>query len=262
MNPGLLESIPMSGVYVGVVLLMLVSCEVGFQLGVRNRTKQDTDATGSIGPMVGGLLGMLGFLLAFVFAMAASQFELRKQNVLDEANTIGTAYLRTDLIDKQHGTELKRLLQEYVDIRLKGASGHDLNAMIARSIGIHDQLWDQAASAAVSSPNTNTALMIQSINDVIDMHEKRVSGGMYNRVPGSVWIALFAITAFTMATMGLQLGFTGRRRLVAVIPLTLAFAVLVALVEDLDRPQSGLITVGQQAMIDLKNSMATMQNKQ
>ncbi len=59
-----------------------------------------------------------------------------------------------------------------------------------------------------------------------------------------------------MITMGAEVGLTGKRRLVAMIPLVLAFAVLVALVVDLNRPQSGLITVGQQSMVDLQRSMS------
>lgn len=84
---------------------------------------------------------------------------------------------------------------------------------------------------------------------------KRVTGGLRNRIPDSVWIALSAITALAMITMGMQAGFTGERRLVAVITLSLAFAALVTLVADLNRPQSGLITVGQQAMVDLQRGM-------
>ena len=97
--------------------------------------------------------------------------------------------------------------------------------------------------------------MIQSINDVIDMHEKRVTAALRNRIPSSVWIALIAITVLTMITMGMQVGLTGKRRSVAVIPLSLAFAVLVTLVVDVNRPQRGLITVGQQSLVDLQSSM-------
>ena len=96
------------------------------------KTRQDKEAPISLGPMVGGLLGMLAFVLAFTFSMASSQHDLRKQNVLEEANSIGTAYLRADLIDKQHGTEVKRLLREYVDVRLKAASGSDMNTAISQ----------------------------------------------------------------------------------------------------------------------------------
>jgi hypothetical protein len=60
-----------------------------------------------------------------------------------------------------------------------------------------------------------------------------------------------------MITIGTQVGYTGKRRLVAVIPMLMAFAVLVTLVVDLNRPQSGLITVGQQSMVALQKSMSS-----
>lgn len=137
MNLELFDTIPITGVYVGVAVVLLVSCEVGYQFGKRVRTRQDKEATISLGPIVGGLLGMLAFVLAFTFSMAASQHDARKQNVLDEANAVGTAYLRSDLLEMQYGMEVKALLREYVDIRLQAASGYDLDAALARSVDIH-----------------------------------------------------------------------------------------------------------------------------
>jgi hypothetical protein len=255
MNIELFEAIPILFIFAGIAILMLAFGEVGYRIGERRRTCQDTEAPTSLGPMVGGVLGMLAFILAVTFSMAASQHDLRKQNVLEEANSIGTAYLRSDLIDKTYGTEVKRLLREYVNVRLNAASGSDLNTALAKSVEIHNLLWTQVSSAARENPGTNSSLVIQSINDVIDMHEKRVTGALRNRIPVSVWLALFAIIALTMITIGTQVGLSCKRRLVAMIPLILAFAVLVTLVVDLNRPQSGLITVGQQSMANLKSSM-------
>lgn len=256
MNFGLLESLPISVIYFGVAVIMLVSCEIGYQIGSRCQSRQHEEEPASLGPIVGALLGMLAFVLAFTFSMAASQHDTRKQNVVNEANAVGTAYLRADLLPDQHATELQRLLREYVDIRLQAVMGGSLDQALKRSGEIHTLLWAQASTAAEAAPSTNTALVIQSINEVIDMNEKRVTAGLRNRIPASVWIALFAITTLTMITMGVQIGFTGKRRLVAVTPLSLAFAVLVTLVVDLDRPQAGLITVSQQSLVDLQRSMA------
>jgi hypothetical protein len=255
MNLNLLESLPIASVFVLIAILMLAFGEVGYQYGVRAQSPKDKAAPNSLGPMVGALLGMLAFVLAFTFSMAISQHDLRKQNVLADANSIGTAYMRSDLIDKQYATEVKRLLREYVDIRFKATNSDYLETALAKSVEIHNLLWAQVVLAAGEHPNTNTMLMIQSINDVIDMHEKRVIGGLHNSIPSSVWFALGAIISLTMITMGVQVGLTGKRRLVAVIPLILAFAVLVTLVVDLNRPQSGLIKVGQQAMVDLRSSI-------
>jgi hypothetical protein len=246
MNLNLFDSFPIAGGYVGVSILMLVFSEVGYQFGVHSRTGHDKEAPSSLGPMVGGLLAMLAFVLAFTFSIASHQHDVRKQSVLEEANSIGTAY----------GLKVKHLLREYVDIRLKAANGSDIDTAVARSVEIHNHLWDLVSAAAKERPNTNTSLMIQSINDMIDMHEKRVTAGLRNRIPSSVWMALVGIIALTMITMGTQVGLTGKRRLVAMIPLVLAFAVLVTLVVDLNRPQSGLITVGQQSMVDLQRSMS------
>ena len=76
-----------------------------------------------------------------------------------------------------------------------------------------------------------------------------------NRIPGSIWLALLVISALTMMTIGAQAGLSKSRRLVAVIPLIMAFSALTTVVVDLDRPQKGLITVGQEAMTNLQSSM-------
>ena len=249
----LIESMSTPAIYVCLALLIMAACEIGFKIGNHHyRKRQDKDAPTSIGPMVGGLLGMLAFVLAFVFSMAAAQYDLRRQNVLTEANTIHTAYLRADLIDEPHGAEVKRLLREYVGIRLQAARGGDLKTAMAQSLQIHERLWTQASSAARLDPGPSTSAMAQSIIDVVDMHEKRATAALHSRIPTSVWIGLMTITALTMITLGMQIGFSGKRRLVAVTPLSMAFAVLVALVVDLNRPQEGLITVSQRAMVDLQ----------
>ena len=98
-------------------------------------------------------------------------------------------------------------------------------------------------------------LVVRAVNRVIDVHEKRMAAALRARIPRSIWIALLAISALTMLTMGTQGGLAETRRLIAVIPLILAFAVLTTLVVDLDRPQRGLIKVSQQEMVDLQRKM-------
>lgn len=255
MPHGMLESIPITVFFAIIATLMLGFFEIGYRLGGRAQPHRDEDAPASLGPMVGGLLGMLGFVLALTFSMAASQHNQRKQSVIEDANTIGTAYLRTDLLDEPTAVASRALLREYVDIRLRVVAGDDLDAGLRRTAEIQQQIWRQTVAAAKANPNTNTALMVQAINDVIDMHEKRLAAGLRDRIPGSVWVALIAITLLTMATMGIQAGLTGNRRLPAVLPLSLAFAVLVTLVIDLNRPQNGTIKVGQEAMINVQQGM-------
>ena len=252
----LIEHFPIITIFVIVAAIMLLSCEVGYQFGKRGKTRADIEAPASLGSMVGGLLGMLAIVLAFTFSIASAHHDLRKARVLEEANAIGTAYLRADLLQPQYGREIRRLLREYVDVRLQQVTVGNYAAILARSAEIHDLLWSQVSQAAIAAPDTNTQLAVVSINDVIDMHTNRATAALYNRIPGSIWLALLAISAFCMVTMGIHIGFAGKRRLVAVIPMLLAFSVMVTLVVDLDRPQSGLIRVGQQAMIALQKNMS------
>ena len=251
------ESMPVGAAYVCIVLLILASCEGGFLVGRQyQRTHGDEGAHASIGPMVGALLGMLAFVLAFTFSMAAGHHDVRKRDVLAEANHIGTAYLRAGFMDEARGAEVKRLLREYVDIRLQAADPDaDLQTALKRSLEIHDLLWRRVSAAARADPAPATALLVVSINEVIDMHERRLMDAVRARIPGGIWFGLMAIAVLAMGTMGLQLGLSGKRRLLGIVPIALAFSILATLILDLNRPQGGFIRVGQQPMTDLRETM-------
>lgn len=252
-----LEAMPIMTVYVCVALLILAACEAGILIGRHYiRVREDEGAQTSVGPIVGGLLGMLAFVMAFTFSMASTHHVARTQDVLTEATHIGTAYLRADLLGDAQGARLKRLLREYVDVRLRTARpGGDLQAGMARSVQIQAQAWALVSSAARDDSNRFAALVVTSINDVIAMHERRLTDAVHARIPGGIWLGLMAITVLTMGTLGMQVGLSGKRRLVGIIPIALAFSVLVTLILDLNRPQGGFITVSQQPLVDLQDWM-------
>ncbi len=255
MNLSFFETLPVGIIFACITIYLLVFCELGFRFGVRARKNKDEEASTSLGPLVAGLMGMLAFVLAMTFSIAAAQHNLRKHNVIDDANAIGMAYLRADLLDAPAAMKMKQLLREYVDIRLQVINGGNLKAILDRSVEIQGLLWSEVLAVARTAPSTNTSLNIQAINGLIEMHKKRVNAGLHDRIPSTIWVALFAISALSMMTLGTQVGLTGKRRLEAVIPMLMAFAVLVTLVEDLNNPQTGLIKVGQYAMLDLQSSM-------
>lgn len=86
---GVFDTFPIWGIYIGMTLILLLSFEVGYQICKYTASNNDREGFNSTSPMVSGLLAMLAFVLAFTFALAASQHNLRKQNVLNEANIIG-----------------------------------------------------------------------------------------------------------------------------------------------------------------------------
>ena len=255
MTPSIFDTLSISIIYIGLCLMMLIAFEIGYQINRRYIGLKDKIEPATLSPMIGGLIGVLGFLLAFTFSIATEQFSQRKQYVLEEANEIGTAYLRTDLIDSLHKNEVKQLLREYVDTRLKAVSSTNINNELIKSVELHRLLWREVSAAALAKPDENSSLMIQSINNIIDLHEKRVTAGLRNRIPISIWITLLAISFMTMITIGIKAGFTKPRGLIAVIPMILAFAALTTLIVDLNRPQKGLFKVGQQSMISVQKNM-------
>jgi len=237
------------------VLLTLASVEAGFWLG-RWRLKGDHELDTTANAIVGTTLGLLAFTLAFTFSMAASRYDNRKQLVVEEANAIGTTYLRAMMLPAPQANEVRKLLRAYVDTRLEAAlTPGQLSPAVVRSEQLHTQLWQEAvAVASAQSDSVINGLFIASLNDVIDLHSKRLAGWR-NSIPATIWVFLFLTAALGMASMGYHAGLSGSRRTMAVIFLTLAFSGALTLIADLDRPREGFLVVSQQAMLDLKASM-------
>jgi hypothetical protein len=253
---GVLDQLPLWGLFLATVAVVLLSVEGGFRLGRLRRERSEPEKESSVGAMVGATLGLLAFMLAFTFGLAAARFDTRRQVLLDEANAIGTTYLRAALLPEPQRSEARRLLREYVDVRLKGVQPGQVQQAISESSALHDRLWAQAVAAAEKDPRSiPTGLFIQSLNEVIDVHAKRVMFGVRNRLPSTLWGALYFVTVLGMAEIGYHEGLTSPRRSPAVLALVLTFSAVTFLIADLDRPQEGLLRVSQQSMIDLRHSL-------
>jgi hypothetical protein len=252
---GPLDVLPLWGLFVAILLFVLLSIEGGFRLGKYRSSRSEQEHEGPVGAMVGATLGLLAFFLAFTFGMAAERFEVRKVVVLDEANAIGTTYLRAGMIPDRR-EEIRALLRDYVDARLKAVQSGNIAEGIRRSEKILDQLWAHAVVVGKHNPNSIVVgLFVQSLNEVIDLHTKRVTAGVRNRIPGAIWVALFAVGIVALATMGYHGGLAGTRRSFAVLPVAFAFSAVIVLIADLDRPLEGALKVSQQALIDVRQTM-------
>jgi hypothetical protein len=100
-----------------------------------------------------------------------------------------------------------------------------------------------------------TGLFIQSLNEMIDLHAKRVQVGTRNRIPTSIWVGLFTLAILGMTAVGYQAGLSATRRSPAMIGMVIAFAGVLFLIADLDRGLEGFLTVSQQALVDVQESM-------
>jgi membrane protein YdbS with pleckstrin-like domain len=251
-----LDSLPVWALFAATVLLVFAAVELGIYLGRYRRrlTEQEKDAP--VGAIVGATLGLLAFMLAFTFGLAASRFDARRVVVLDEANAIGTTYLRAGMLPEPNRATCRKLLREYVDVRLQAVQTGELKEVLVESGELHNALWKQAEQAAAADPRSvPTGLFTESLNEVIDLHAKRVLVALHSRVPELVWMALYFIAALAMASLGYHQGLSGSRRSLAVLALALTFSAVIVLIAALDRPQETVIRVSQSAMTDLRDSM-------
>jgi hypothetical protein len=100
------------------------------------------------------------------------------------------------------------------------------------------------------------ALYIEALNEVTNVHWLRVAVGVQARIPTPIRLVLLTLVALGMIAVGYQTGITGSRRTWAMLILALSFSLVIALIAELDRPQSGLITVTQRPLEDLRVWMA------
>jgi hypothetical protein len=142
-------------------------------------------------------------------------------------------------------------------VRVRGIQERKLTEAITRSEELHESLWTQAAEAAKNKDGNPvmTSLFVQSLNETIDLHAKRIMVGMRSRIPMSIWVGLCGLALLSMIGVGYQAGLSATRRSPAMLGLVLAFAGVLFLIADLDRSQDGFLIVSQQAMVDLQKSM-------
>ena len=128
---------------------------------------------------------------------------------------------------------------------------------LTKSEELQTRLWAQAAAAGEAGHGTAVVgLFIQSINDVIDPHAKRVVLGLRNRIPPPIWGSLYQVACVGMAAMGYHAGLAGTGRSIAALAVVVTFSAVIVLITDLDRPQEGLLKVDESALVSVRRSMS------
>lgn len=256
MNSQPLDSIPMWALYFVSVAAMLASMEAGYRVNRAIHRKSPDKTDEDLGSMVSASLALLAFLLAFMVSFGANINTERRHLVVDEANAIGTTYLRAGFLDEPYQTEARDLLREYTNIRVEASLRQaQVAAVIIRSEEIYSELWVSAEKIAIESPLPTISLYISSLNEVIDRHTERLTVGASIRIPPSIVLSLSVVALFTFFLVGVQSGQGEKRNYFAYIILVMILAVVFLLIVDLDRAQEGLLRISQQPMIDLQRQL-------
>ena len=238
------------GVFVVFALVSLVVYEVSFRAGRwwQARTP-DVDEEGVSGVLVGSLLALMAFLLAVTMGMASDRYDTRRQLVVDEANMIETAYLRSGTIPSPAAERSRALLREYAPLRVMPSDDAGIKAAIVRSEAIQDELWAIAEEVARADSSDVIALYTEAISELTVLDDDRIAAGMYSRVPESVlWILLVGSIA-SIAIVGYNAGLKGHRSAINAAVMIIALGAVFTLVVDIDRPGDGRVVVTQQPLI-------------
>jgi hypothetical protein len=236
------------------VVLLLVH-EIGFRLRVLAKNRDDKDWQKQVHETRNQIAFLLSLLIGFAMSMALSRFDERKHLVIDEANAIGTAYLRAATQAEPVRSSAPTLLRDYADTRLVlfGNKAHDQQreSVAKRSKQIQDELWSEVSIEAQQTPTPIVGLYESSLNEMIDLDGKRVAA-TNNRVPLDVWVLL----AFLSITTSLVVGYGQQRRawMATFVPV-LMVAIAISLIADLDTPATGFIQVDEQSMQSLSDDL-------
>jgi hypothetical protein len=253
-----LAATPLWLVALSLVIAMVVSGIAGNLLRGMHLRRHGGDAEkvdSDGGFMLSSVLGLLALLIGFTFALAVDRFETRRGLVLEEANAIGTTYLRTQLLDEPYRTRISTLLIEYTDNRIEIAKLSDGEArrLSARNDQLVKQLWVETVAVWPTISGLDfSAAYIDSMNAVIDLNETR-KASRQAKVPYEVYFVLFI---YLIATAGM-VGYTRKslRERVSSLFLFMLLTLTLMLIIDIDRPVDGGINESQRPMEDLQASL-------
>jgi hypothetical protein len=192
----------------------------------------------------GATLTLLGLIIGFTFSMALTRYDQRKNYEEEEANAIGTEYVRADLLPEADAAKVRALLLSYVEQRVAFYTTRDeqeLDAISARTAKLQGALWSAVQGAATAKPTPVMALVVAGMNDVLNSQGYTQSAWL-NRIPAGAWslMGAIAVCATLLVGVGARDG-RASRGLLVILPLVLSIAFF--LIADIDSPRRGVIHV-------------------
>lgn len=262
MSDWTLYSLPLWVLALLILCVLLSAVELGYWFGLRRyrASSGKGDGTGR-DVTLGALLALLGLLLGFTYAFALGRHDLRKQSVIEEANAIGTAFLRADLAPEPERTELKTRLLEYAQTRVPPSEGDvgraDLAAYVKRTLAAQAVLWPLTLEVVDSDiPVPIKGLIVSSINSVLDAHTVRLAA-VEDHIPSVVMLLLILVAAVSLNVATQNAGRSGYTPRGRSLVFSIVLSALIVIIIDFDLPQRGFIRVNQESLQTLVKDMET-----
>ncbi len=252
------DGMPLLAVLAMTIVVVLTAIEVGYRLG-RWRISSESggvESEAQLSATTGAHLALLAFIMAFSFSMAAGHYQDRRELIIADANAISTAYERAELIDAPESQLIADSLFEYVSVRASGTSVSEAEKLVGRSEALQDQMWAAMKQLLErEQPTVLHSLLIQSLNEVSDVHDERVAAGLKKRIPRILWGILAALLTLAMLGIGYFSGARGSRNRIASTALAVSFSLVLLMIADLDRPTGGTVRSDQSPLIDLRERL-------
>ena len=241
------------------LVAILVGIEGGYRLGRATRSRSEGEKESPVSAIAGTILALLAFIMAFTFGIVSDRYDARKALVLEEANAIRTAWLRSAFLPEPQRGEAVVLLRQYVGGRLASIQSGDfaeIQRSVAQAEDIQRRLWDMAVAEARKDMNSDVAaLYVEALNDVTTAHASRVTLGIHARMPTAIWVALYVLMVLSMVAVGYHTAIASSRRSWVMLILGLSFSLVITLLVALDRPRTGFVPVSQQPLEDLRQAI-------
>lgn len=255
MNPLLNYPVISYPAFVLVITLtaMWMSANLGAIFGQRMRPLKEEERE-DFGTVLTATLTLLGLLIGFTFSMAVSRYDQRKNLEEEEANAIGTEYVRVDVLPAADAGKAKDLLKKYLDQRIlfyKSRDPEELKKINANTGQLQNDLWAAVRGPAEAQPTAVTGLALSGMNDVLNS-QGYTTAAWLNRIPAAAWLLMRLIALGS----NFLIGYGARRRdkvLLLIVPLAVSLSFF--LVADIDSPRRGLISVQPQNLIILADSL-------
>lgn len=242
---------------IALAACMILAAETGFRAG--RKSSLNVEQKADIRMVQAAILGVLGLLLGFTVSMSVVRFDSRRLLTVDEANAIGTAHLRAQLMPAPEGPEIADLLRQYVDGRVRffaASLPSEAEAVRTSTTQLQKAIWLRVNSLVQRDNRSLPAgLLAQSLNQVFDLENSSWAAGN-SHVPATVIWLNAAIAILSSVLLGYLFGLSGRRQVFAVALQAIAISAVLASIVDLDLPKRGLIRISRQPMIDLQKALA------
>jgi len=192
--------------------------------------------------LLGGTLTLLGLIVGFTFSMAVGRYDQRKNYEEQEANAIGTEYVRADLLPATDAAKVRSQLRAYADQRVlfyTRGDGEQLRSVNAETTRLQGEMWRVVAAYASSQATPVAALVTSGMNDVLNS-QGYTQAAWWNRIPIEAWVLMVAIAIFCNALIGLR---ARERKATLFLILPAVLSVTLSLIADIDSPRGGVIRV-------------------